>query len=259
MKQTLMSLALAFLLLTAFGCGSTEDPIDPTPDVKDEMLTGAIQGEVEAIEDVSVQVRLLKGEQLVEQIEADGSYEFDELEAGDYTLRISAKGYQETEKNVTVVAGDTVSVEKITLTALAEPVSHIRGVLTDANTGEPLANVIVQLTDKTGEKSEVLTTKDGVFTFENLPVDQPLTLTVMYTCYQDHVVEVKPIPADQTFEQDIELTAAPEPEKLSPSEGLATCSQAPDFELPDGKNDKHSLSDYIGKKNVVIVFYRGSF
>lgn len=259
MKQTLTSLALALLLLTALGCGSTEDPIDPLPDVTDEMLTGAIQGEVESIEGVSIQVRLLKDGQLVEQIAADGSYELDELEAGDYTLQISAKGYQETEKNVTVVAGDTVSVDKVTLTALAESVSHIRGILTDADTGESLSNVIVQLTDKAGEKSEVLTSKDGVFTFENLPVDQTFTLTVMHAGYEDSKVDVKPIPADQTFEQDIELTALPEPVKLDPGQGLSIGSQAPDFELPDGNNNKHSLSDYIGKKNVVIVFYRGRF
>ena len=257
MKHKLTRLALMFLLLAAFGCGTTENPISDVEEV--ETLTGTLQGEVQSIDGVSIQVRLFKAGQLISQVETDGSYELGELEGGDYTLQISAKGYEIVEMNVVVVGGQTVSLDKVTLAALAEPVSHIRGVLTDADTGESLSNVIVQLTDKAGEEHEVLTAKDGVFTFENLPVDQSFTLTVMYTCYQDHVVDVKPIPADQTFEQDIELTAAPEPEKLPSGQGLATCSQAPAFELPDSNDKQHALADYTAKKNVVIVFYRGGW
>lgn len=257
MKQKLTFLALAFLLFGALGCGTTEDPISGVKEV--ERLTGTLQGEVESIEGVSIQVRLLKAGQLVAQTEADGSYELGDLEEGDYTIQISAKGFETAEMNVTLVAGETISLDKVTLDALAEPVSHLRGVLSDSETGEPLSQVLVQLMDKAGEEYEALTTKEGVFTFENLPVDQAFTLMVKHKGYEDNQVDVEPISADDTFELDVELTAILEPVMLDPGQGLSIGSQAPAFELPDGNGKKHVLADYIGSKKVVIVFYRGRF
>lgn len=257
MKQKLTFLTLALLLLAAFGCGTSEDPDSKIKDV--EMQTGTLQGEVESIEGVPIQVRLLKAGQLVAQIETDGSYEIGDLEAGDYTIQISAKGFETVQANATVVAGETVSLDKVTLVALAEPVSHIRGVLTDSETGDALFDVLVQLTDKAGEEYETLTTKEGVFTFENLPVDQAFTLTVMHKGYEDNQINVDPISANDTFELDVELTAIPEPVKLDPGQGLSIGSQAPAFELPDGSGKVHALADYLDNKNVVIVFYRGGW
>ena len=257
MKQNLIRLALVLLVLGTFGCGTSEDPDNRIKDV--EMQTGTLQGEVESIEGVPIQVRLMKAGQLVAQIETDGSYELGDLEAGDYTIEISAKGFETVQANATVVAGETVSLDKVTLVALAEPVSHIRGVLTDSETGDALSDVLVQLMDKTGEEYEALTTKDGVFTFENLPVDQAFTLTVMHKGYEDNQIDVDPIAANDTFELDVELTAIPEPVKLDPGQGLSIGSQAPAFELPDGSGKVHALADYLDNKNVVIVFYRGGW
>ena len=280
MKHKLTYLALAFLLLAAFGCGTSEDTTDPVPI---EIMTGEFRGSIELLEDATIQVRLLKAGELFAQIEftkedvsqtsvgnvqADifastdsdvGNFRVTEAELGNYTLQISAKGYQETELNVTVVADQDVSLDKVTLVALEEPVSHIRGVLTDSETGNPLSEVLVQLTDKTGEQYEALTTIDGVFTFENLPVDQAFTLTVMYRGYEDNKVDVDPISADETFELDVELMAIPEPEELDPGEGLSIGSQAPEFQLSDGNGNAHALADYVGSKNVAIVFYRGGW
>lgn len=257
MKKILTLSTLALLLLAAFGCGTSEDPTDPVDEV--EMLTGTLQGEVQSIDGVSIQVRLLKAGQLVKQTAAAGTYEIGELEAGDYTIQISAKGYETTEMNVTVVAGQTVSLDKVILAALAEPVSHLRGVLTDSETGEVLSDVLVQLTDKAGKEYEVLTTKNGVFTFENLPVDQGFTLTVMHKGFEDNKVDVDPISADETFELDVELKAIPEPIKLDPGQGLSIGSQAPEFQLLDGNDKEHALADYVGNKKVAIVFYRGGW
>ena len=255
MKQILALTTLALLLLAGLNCGTAENPIDGVKDV--ETPIGSLQGEVQSIDGVSIQVRLLKAGQLVAQTETDGSYELSELEEGNYTIQITARGYETVEKNVTVVADETVPLDRVTLVALAKSVSHLHGVLTDAKTGAPLSDVLVQLTNKAGEAYQALTTKEGVFTFENLPVDQAFTLTVKHPGYEDHGVAVKPMRADETFEQDIGLTAIPGPVELPPGQGLSIDSQAPDFELPDGSGDLHTLSDYIGNdKKVVIVFYR---
>ncbi len=280
MKKILTLPALAFLLLAALGCGTSEDTTDPVPI---EITTGEFRGSIELLEDATIQVRLLKAGELFAQIEfakegvsqtsvgnvqADifastdsgvGNFRVTEAELGNYTLQISAKGYQETELNVTVVADQEVSLDKVALVALAEPVSHLRGVLTDSETGNPLSDVLVQLTDKAGEEYETLTTKDGVFTFENLPVDRAFTLTVMHRGYEDNKVDVDPISANETFELDVELMAIAEPEELDPGEGLSIGSQAPDFQLPDGNDNQHALADYVGSKKVAIVFYRGGW
>lgn len=47
--------------------------------------------------------------------------------------------------------------------------------------------------------------------------------------------------------------------KLKPTdlERVKVGDQAPDFTLEDMNGKKISLSDFAGKKNVVLVFYRG--
>lgn len=119
MKQIQSLLALIVLLFAAFGCGTTDNPIDDRDKI--DTLTGTLQGEVQSIDGVAIQVRLLKGGQLVAHTEAHGSYELNDIEAGDYTLHFSANGYQEVERNVTIVGGETVSLDKVSLVELALP------------------------------------------------------------------------------------------------------------------------------------------
>ena len=255
MKQILAPLALALLLFVGFGC-ETENPVE---DIVETDTTGTLRGEVQSIDGVRIQVRLLKDGQLVTQIETQASYEIGAIEAGNYTLQISAKGYQTKEVAVTVIAEEVVSLDKVTLVALETPVSHLIGVLTNETTGEVLGGVSLQLTDNAGNIYETLTTAAGVFTFENLPVQQAMTLKIAHTGYEDKEVEVNPIPADETLELTIELTPLPEVEELPPGQGLSIESQAPDFVLPDGSGKARALADYIPNKNVVLVFYRGGW
>lgn len=285
MQQILALLAFA-LLLFAFSCG-TENPVEETGDITtiETTATGSFRGDIELIEGVTIYMHLLKAGQLLAQLEfkMDGvgqvgtaeflgsisastisqsgiaNYHVKDAEPGDYTLQISAKGYQTKELNVPVIADQSSSLDKIALMVLAEPVSHLRGVLTDALTGEPLLAVNLQLTDKAGKVYEALTTGTGVFAFENLPVQQPFTLTIAHAGYGDKEVAVHPIPASETFELTVELMPLQEPERLDPGQGLSIGSQAPDFELPDSKGKLHALADYAADKNVVLIFYRGGW
>ncbi len=259
MKQIMALLAFALLLLVGLGCG-TENPVEETVDLSEtETLTGTLRGEVQSIEGVLIQVRLLKDGQLLTQTETQGTYELGAVEAGNYTLQVSAKGYETKEINATVTPGQVVSLDKVTLVALENPVSHLRGVLTNAATSEPLGEVNLQLTDKAGKVYEALTTATGVFNFENLPVEQALTLTIDHAGYEGKEVAVHPIPADETLELVLELTPLAEPERLDPGQGLSIGSRAPDFKLPDGNGKLHALADYVGNKNVVLIFYRGGW
>lgn len=255
MRQILAPLALALLLFVGYGCG-TENPVE---EIVETDTTGTLRGDVQPIDGVLIQVRLLKDGQLVTQIETQASYEIGPIEAGNYTLQISAKGYETEDIPVTVIAEEVVSLDKVTLVALKTPVSHLRGVLTNETTGEVLGGVSLQLTDKSGKVYETLTTAAGVFTFENLPVQQSMTLMITHAGYEDKKVEVNPIPADETLELTVELTPLPEAEQLPPGQGLSIGSQAPDFALPDGNGKAHALADYTADRNVVIVFYRGGW
>ena len=281
MKQTLTFLALALLLFVGLNCG-TENPVEETVDTSavGTDATGSFYGDVELIEGVTVYMRLLKAGQILAQVEFEvhgvksastnasiftsvqsgvGNYHLKEAEPGDYTVQISAKGYQTTELNVTVIPDQSISLDKVALAVLETPVSHLRGVLTSEATGEPIGAVNLQLKDNTGKIYETLTTVTGVFSFENLPVQQPFTLTIAHAGYEGKEVSVDPIPEAETSELTVELTPLQEPEKLKPGQGLSIGSQAPAFELPDGNNKLHTLADYTADKNVVLIFYRGGW
>ena len=281
MKQILTLLAFALLLFAGLNCG-TENPVEETVDTSavEPDATGSFYGDVELIEGVTVYMRLLKAGQILAQVEFEvhgvksattnasiftsvqsgvGNYHLKEAEPGDYTLQISAKGYQTTELNVTVIPDQSISLDKVALAVLETPVSHLHGVLTNEATGEPIGAVNLQLKDNTGKIYETLTTVTGVFSFENLPVQQPFTLTIAHAGYEGKEVSVHPIPAAETSELTVELTPLQEPEKLDPGQGLSIGSQAPVFELPDSNNKLHALADYTADKNVVLIFYRGGW
>ena len=284
MKRIQAFLALALLLFAGLNCG-TENPIEETGDTLgvETVATGAFSGEIEIIEGETIYVRLLKAGQLIAQMEFAkgytkgatvdgfqgrlstsslgevGTYHLREAALGDYTLQISAKGYQAMDLNVTVVPDQSVSLDKVMLAVLETPVSHLQGVLTDAGTGAPLGAVNLQLTDNAGEVYETLTTAAGIFAFENLPVEQAFTLAIAHAGYEATEVAVHPIPAAETLELQVQLTRLAEPDKLNPGQGLSLGSQAPAFELPDGDGTLHALADYTGNKNVVLVFYRGGW
>ena len=259
-KLAIQMFAFALLLFAGLNCG-TENPVEESVDTPETetSLVGTLRGDVQSIEGVLIQVRLLRSGQLVAQTETQASYEIDAVEAGNYTLQISAKGHETKEVDVTVIAGQVVSLDKVALVALETPVSHLRGVLTNEVTGESIGAVNVQLKDNTGEIYETLTTVAGVFSFENLPVQQPFTLSIAHTGYEGKEVAVHPIPASETLELTVELTPLAEPEELDPGQGLSIGTQAPDFELPDGNSKLHALADYKADKNVVLIFYRGGW
>ncbi len=258
MKKTLPLFALALLMLIGFGCGSTEDPIDKPGEV--QLEPGKLQVQIESIEGVTIHVRLLKDGQLIAQTDSDANYDLGDIEEGQYTVEISAKGYETTELNVEIESGETNVLDKVTLSPLDVPVSHLNGILTDEKTGNVLVDVLVQLTDESGEEYETLTSDEGAFTFENLPVDQSFTLTITHGCYEMYDQTVDGIEADKTLEIEVELTIMiRENENLDPGKGLVNCSPAPEFNLSDSDNQKRSLDEFIGDTKLVIVFYRGGW
>ena len=91
MKRIQVLLALSLLLFAGLNCG-TENPVEETVGTSTvEISTGTLRGEVQSIDGVLVQVRLLRDGQLLTQTETQATYELATIEAGNYTLQISAK------------------------------------------------------------------------------------------------------------------------------------------------------------------------
>jgi len=259
MKKIMTLLAFGLFLLGSMGCGTAEDTVREIDGVG--ITSGTIRGNVEQIDGVTYQVRLFQDGQLITQTEAKSIFFLKEIEAGDYILTITAPGYEKSEQNVTVLADETVSLDMVTLVELVRPVSHIQGQLSNARTGVKLPQVRIILTDNDGEQYETISVDEGVFTFENLPVDQQYTVTIRLEGYEDKEIKVETDSVDETVKLYVRISPQgleEDVEPLIPGKGLDILSEAPDFELPDGYNKIHSLTDFLedGKK-VVLVFYRG--
>lgn len=253
-RRLLFILFLGIIVIWVGGCGSDN------PDAPEDTLIGELSGQVAVIEGTVITVRVFSDGQLVATVEADaaGNYRVENLPVGNYTVQATAKGHQAAETTVQVVSDQVVSLDKITLKPLGVPVAHIRGVLSDQGTRKALQNVTVQLI--AGDTiHETLTTQTGVFSFDNLSVNQKFTLKIAHAGYEAHEVVVEPIPEDETVKLEIALVPIVEEEKLPLGDGLSVGIKAPPFSLPDGNGKNHALADYAGKKNVVLVFYRGSF
>lgn len=258
MEKTLSLIALMLLVFVGLNCGSTEDLIDAPEEVQLEL--GKLQVQVESIEGVTIHVRLLKDGELVAQADSEEDYDLGEIEKGNYTVEISAKGFETTELKVTIEAGETNVLDKVTLLPLDVPASHLNGQLTDKETGIAFSNVLITLTDSSGEEYETLTNEDGIFVFENLPADQSFTLTINHTCYEKYDESIDVIDAGNTIEIDVKLTSMiVDNVNLDPGEGLVDCSQAPEFDLFDSNSQKRTLGEFIGGTKLVIVFYRGGW
>lgn len=154
-------ITLLILLFCIIGCDNSDNPVDDIASTK-----GTLQVEVLNQQNVSFQVALYQGEEIVAQTDSNSSFEITDIEAGSYILRLTAAGYKEIERNVEILAGQVISIESVTL----QPTSQ-----TEANLGR----------------------------------------------------------------------------------GLNVGTRAPEFELPDGNGNLHSLSEYLDSgKDVVLVFYR---
>ena len=260
MRRLFTFITIPLLLLTAFGCEEAENPVSEIPEI--ETTAGVIHGKVQPNLDETIKVRLLKDGKVVAQMESTGGFTLRKIEAGNYTLRISARGFHEMELNVTVIAGDTVTLDTITLEEFSEPVSHIIGLVRNNRTGIRLPGILVQLTDQDRKQYETITSDEGIFNFDNLPAQQKFTVTIEAADYEVYDLSVKPLDANETEKLNVKLSPIGigdrEVEPEEPGEGLPIFSKAPEFELPDGNGKLHSLYDTLDEgKNAIVVFYIG--
>lgn len=124
MYNTRLYFTLLLLLFCVIGCENSDSPVDDISSKK-----GTLQVEVLNQQNVSFQVALYQGEEIVAQTDSKRSFEITDIEAGSYTLRLTATGYKVIERNVEILAGQVISIHNVTL----QPTPQ-----TEANLGQGL-------------------------------------------------------------------------------------------------------------------------
>lgn len=159
-------------------------------------LTGSIQGFVkdassgQMIENCQVSL-MPSGKSVITS--SSGSFEFKDLDPGDYTLTFNRTGYNVDSKHVTVVAGDVVKAD-ISLTPIQSRVGNIYGIVKDLDSGQMIENCQITISP-TG--NSVITTKTGDYEFKNLePGDY--TLTFSKSGYDDDIKKVSVVAGENT-------------------------------------------------------------
>lgn len=133
----------------------------------------------------------------------DGNYEIGNLTAGIYTVSASSPGYETaTIADVVMPEGGTIQLN-INLTGL--PGALISGVVLDADTGMPLANVLVTIVDIDPPRAGVATDINGAY---GLPGLDPGNYTVRFekTGYRPVEISNINVTKDGQTVQNLEMT-----------------------------------------------------
>lgn len=133
----------------------------------------------------------------------DGNYEIGNLTAGIYTISVSSPGYETaTIADVVIPEGGTIQLN-INLTGL--PGALISGFVIDADTGLPLANVLVTIVDVDPPRTGVATDINGAY---GLPGLNPGNYTVRFekTGYQPIEISNINVTKDGETKQNLEMT-----------------------------------------------------
>jgi hypothetical protein len=225
--DTLTRGQMAFLMtrlldpLVEAGVIARPDATDPDPDPDDE--TGDIAGTVRdagttnPIAGAVVTLRQGATELAARTTNAAGTFGFQELPEGTYTLSATAAGYQTATQNVTVTEGQTASVTlNLTATVVEPTTGDIAGTVVDADGGAPIAGATVTTSPDVGTDT---TDAAGAFGFDDVAAGS-YTLTVNAEDYEQAQANVT-VTAGQTSTVTIELTAEDDgTDPTEPGEGV---------------------------------------
>jgi len=152
-------LALAVLVIVIYFATRKPAPPPPPPELANlygTVTDGATGG---ALADVQVTMGSLQT-----ATDGGGYYEFLSVEPGSFSVRFSKTGYEEKEMSVTLSAGESKELN-VALTRVAPPQNAtLWGLVTDAQTGLPLAAVMVEVNGYIG-----YTNDSGYYQVSNIP------------------------------------------------------------------------------------------
>ena len=117
---------------------------------------------------------VIKGTKFVSQTDASGKFVLDQVPPGRYEITAECPGYAPaTLANVRVRKGSTT-----TINLYLNPLTRVRGVVTDAQTGDPVRDAVVVLSARGEQQAGAKTDEKGRFEIPRTDLDRSLVYTV---------------------------------------------------------------------------------
>ncbi|MGD9171753.1 MAG: carboxypeptidase regulatory-like domain-containing protein, partial [Candidatus Thiodiazotropha sp.] len=166
-----------------------------------EATTGTIRGTItdtstgSALAGVTITVTGVSGSVLTD---SNGDFQIANVEPGSVSVQATISGYSTETATVDIVAGN-IYIFSPALTPVTEPVTELRGTVTDGSTGEPLVNVSVSVTGAT--TATATTDADGYYQITGLntgsiAIEVSLTgydsAVASATVYENNILEFSP-------------------------------------------------------------------
>ncbi len=202
--------ALAALAIAVFAVGS---PIAASADVGTGpgTISGVISSGGVPVEGVAIEIYpLLGGDPFSQVTGVDGTYAFVGLELGEYSISV----YQGSQfqypliPNVTVSEAEPVVSVDVSLEPVPTGNASITGLVTDADTGLGIADVLVSVwAPVSGASAGANTDSEGAFTLSNLPGGETYFLSIFpfgYSYFNEPVY----VDIDGVAVVDVALVAA---------------------------------------------------
>ena len=116
----------------------------------------------------------IKGTKFVAQTDESGKFMLDQVPPGRYEISAECPGYAPaTLANVRVRKGSTT-----TINLYLNPLTRVRGVVTDAQTGDPVRDAVVVLSARGEQQAGAKTDEKGRFEIPRTDLDRSLVYTV---------------------------------------------------------------------------------
>ena len=132
------------------------------------------------------------------QTAQDGTYSFENLKAGTYTLKAQKNGYNEYETGeIQLGAAQALTLD----IEMGESICALEGKVTDKETGKPLSDVVIELQPM---GKQVQTAEDGTYILDSLKAGT-YALKAQKEGYVDYIKESIKLIASQTLSLDIEM------------------------------------------------------
>ena len=145
----------------------------------DAAVSGVVVDEVNDLPIKNVRLELTSSDSMTVYSASNGGFTFNQIESGDYTLTTQKDGYLARVYQLSIQSQQTLDLGQIVLSRQPDQ-GILRGVASDAETGDPLTNVTINLD---GEPDPVAYTNiDGSYEVA-LPANE-ITLTASKTGYQ---------------------------------------------------------------------------
>jgi len=240
--QNLIFFTVVSLIIIISGC---ED--DAINDAQPQL--GKIEGLLKPA-DVATEIRLMKAGNIVATTYPDenGKYIFPDLEFGGYDIIVIAEGYRVASEVNTITLDKEVAVKNFQLVSL---MASIRGIVIDSE-GAFIENASITAS-ALGDEFTTQTDQFGVFSFNQLPPEVGLVLTILADGKVEFQVTVEPIEKGET--KDLQISLKETEQKVDV--GSQVGDPAPNFSLSNVDGKIVSLKDFASKQTVLLTFHRG--